>query len=238
VTYSSYVVDNDEQMVLTSNDVLIYETKTSWSKSGTIALASKWDLNNILAFNVTGELEYSNHTYLFALNEADTTGSRHDSVYAYGYGQYGGSWSKWYGTLDQSYLYYNDGFLGTAQGEIVGITPDSWEQGLVTYSTIAKDNNYNKVLTTEGSTVWYSNSSWSERGFFKTQSMVDVKNVMDWNASALAHYGDNVYLLKIEEKGMTTQYDDDYFSHIVSYVPNDFITMFEGGYGSSGVNEG
>jgi hypothetical protein len=237
MTYYSYVTDANHDLVLTSQDYLAFKTDSCWAETGHITIYSNWDLHNILTFNATGVFDYGDHKYSFTASENDYTYPGHDSVFVYGYGQYGGSWSKWYTTLDQSYLYYNDGLVGTAQGDIIGVTPDSWLNGRVNYQSNAKDSNYNKVFSTVGSTIWQSDD-WSERGYFRTQSVVDVKNVINWNASALASYGDNAYKLDIEETGTTTQYDDDYFSHVVSYVPSKFVTMIQGEYGWKGFNEG
>ena len=237
VIYYSYVTDDNDNKVLASDDYLHWSTGSSWTEAGSIQVFSDWDLVNYLAFNVTGSLDYGNDKYYFYLKESDTYNSGQDDVFAFGYGQYGGSWSQWYATLDEGYLYYNDGLLGTANGDIIGITPDSWDNGYVVYKTNGFDTNYNKVLTTSGSTTWQSNSTWTERGYFNAISQVWVKDTINWNASALFYYGDNAYKLNIQESALAQQNDDDY-NLVTSTVSNNFITMFQGGYGSSGYNEG
>jgi hypothetical protein len=242
IAYNSIITDVNGVTILSSKDTLTYHTSSSWNDNGFILFKSDLKLNSslsaLVAANVNATLSYANNKYTVSVKEWDRTTSGQDSIYAYGFGQYSGSWDQWYATLENSYLYRNNSLFGSAQGDIIGMTPKSFKLGHLNYQTTATDSLYDKVFATAGSTQWYSNTSWSQQGYIQADSKVYVKELIDWNASALMEYGNNEYLFNITETGVTTKQNDYNGTTYLSYIPNDFTTLFLGGYGSSGVTQG
>ncbi len=265
VTYFAYVTDANNGVVLQSDDLLMWKTSSDWLTSGSVLVQSTWDLTNIFAYNATADFNYnSDNTYNFRVQEShivsdslydddyytddtsssSSTVSSPTSILVYGNGQYGGNVnSDWFATLDESYLYYNDGLAGSAQGDITGITPSGkgWSQdGNVILYAIAKDTNFNEIFKSFDTVLWQSNSSWIERGYFQTISQTWAKNSIDWNASASFIYGENAYKLNIVESALVIANDDDYntLSSTTDSTTSNFLAMIQGGYGASGDNEG
>lgn len=244
--------DSSDNSVLNTTQHLAWGTGGDWNDLGAINLVSWVSISDTDWYNVTGDFKFNDGSYYLNVDEYDYFGSGGgddlpegyytDHVSVYAYGTYGGSWSTWYMQLEDSYLNYNDGLVGTATGKISGVTPDSWSAGIITYTTTTKDQNDMLALSTDGTTLWESplNSTYTERGYFKVTSLVNMPTVTAWNASGLFYYGDNVYELSLYEQKYingqnTTGYTSSGTDDDVSVV--NFITYVEGGYGAQSATQ-
>jgi hypothetical protein len=242
LSYFSIVSDSGNSTVINSNQTVLWTSPSSWSEAGTLSLQSKWSLQpKILSWDVNASLAYFDQQFAFIVEEKDYVGdSTTDAVVAFGNGTYAGSWSAWEAILTESYLYYNEDFVGSATGSIVGLTPNDWLDGDVRYQSVAKDSLMNKVFTTNGESKWLTATTWSEDGFMSVLSEVFIQDTINWNASGSLKYGDSLYSfyvleedLKLADSGNITT--DDYLNASSTSVSN-FYAFFDGGYNTAAWN--
>ncbi len=232
--FFTHVKDGNESPVLNTTQIVNWYTGSEWSDSGSVGFGSWLNLPGIMWYNTTGIFKYGGDMYKFELSEYDSTNGAttpQDHVLCYGHGHYGGSSAQWYMKLNNSTLLYNSNLVGTANGGIKGTTPNNWYEGLIDYTSHTFDQNHALVLSTDGSLLWESpeDSSYTERGYFRLKSLVDIPSGANWNATGSFGYSDHEYKLNLYEQNYVTNNDEEADSHFLTYV--------EGGYGGSSATQ-
>eukprot|EP01034_Spumella_vulgaris_P021434 gene21434-27465_t len=230
------VLDSHVNTVINTTQIIGWTTNSQWVDQGTVTVVSSAVIPGTMWYNATIGGTFDEGQYSFDFDEFDSFASNGDDqsdldddghisdhIQCFGEGVYAGSWSDWFMQLTEGTVLYNNALVGTASGDINGVTPDSWYEGYLTYNTLTRNKFSDMVLTTNGSLSWQSpeQSTYLGRGAFRLISQVNCPAVANWNASASFSYGDNLYHLNVVEQNLIGE----------APAPH-FITFVQGAYGA------
>ena len=160
-------------------------------------------------------LDYGDDLYAGKVLISDTAaGELGDALTAYAAGAYGGNWYKWYATVNESTLIYDQTVEGHATGEIHYDVPAAGTQGTITLLFDVVDGSYNTVTASNFTGVgWYTDDVWTTNGNIIAVSVFELLDgnsaMVTWNATGAFLYGDGTYTLYALENPLDISSNDN-----------------------------
>jgi len=194
VTFLTQAYDaNAIEQLYTANNAS-WSSTSFWTEAGSLAANSVFHLIDTLDWNTHADFAYGDYAYAGQASDVDTEGK--ELFLVNGDGGYGGSWTHWFASLDNSALYLSGSKIGSAVGVVNSYVDVDGLDGYVSLEGSVSDGSDAIVLTTREAAEWYStNWDWLTSGQLYAVSQFDYPAFAHWNTTGAFSYGDNMYTL-------------------------------------------
>ena len=160
-------------------------------------------------------LDYGNDLYTTKVLISDSsTQELGDALTVFAAGAYGGNWYKWYVSLNESTLVYEQSTIGHATGSLHYCVPASAINGSIALEFDAVDSQYNTVTASNLTALaWYSDNAWSSSGNIVAISLYELLDgnspTVTWNATGAFLYANDAYTIYAVENPLAISSVDD-----------------------------
>jgi hypothetical protein len=215
-----HVVDSTSDYLL--SDFLGSWYSKDWNYQGNIVLDFSYDLiPDQSMMNISSAFHYANDN--FNLGSKVSYNEKPDFLVAVVLGNYSGTWSDFYGNINNSTFTYDGERVGSGIASIAFNEVNSATNVSLHGSSLILDGTGAEFFSSKSDVLWYSRSSWLSNGNVVASSMISLSQgeKLNMNFSGLFGYTPSTYNLSFnlneiqpDDAGLACSAYGDY---VVSY---------------------